>query len=646
MSAGLGLSVGAAPARGLRADARSRRRPLRREVAPLSRPGLLWRELLGWRLARPVARSGPSVAAVRAAWTGIAGLDEADLAARRARPMPARALLDGDSGAERLALVAEAIRRETSLALRDNQIDCALRLLAGDCVELRTGEGKTLAAALAALAAASVGVSVHVVTVNDYLAARDHDLIAPIARRLGLTSGVLLQAQNDAEKRGIYDSDVVYGANKTFVFDALRDRREARGPAEARRPRQMGQAFAILDEADSVLIDDATVPMILSEPSAPPPPADLELFAALLDFADRARAGRDRVQDAQGAWRLSAAGHVALAEAARDWAHPAARDDGLVTLAETALAARHAIRRGVHYVCRDGAVVMIDQSTGRLMPDRTWAYGLQQMVELKEGLAPTAETRTVAQMTQQTYFRRYALLAGLTGTARECRGEFWAIYGLRVCRIRPHARPRLANAGLRVFARADRKWAAVADDAIAAARRRAVLIGVNDVAESTALQEVFAARGREIAVLDALSEAREAELVAAAGTPGRITVATHLAGRGTDIALAPEVRAAGGLHVIIASAMASARLERQLYGRAGRQGDPGSYTRMISLEDRGLAEGVPPVRGRLGRLCLRLRLVPGRALAWLQAARDARARRLRRRTLLREQDLARQLGYG
>lgn len=645
MSAGLGVRV--APQRRLRADARSRRHPLRRAVGPLSRAGLLWHELLGWRVAGSAVRDGgPSVATVAAARSDFEALAEAEITARIAQPMSARALRAPDTGAERLALVMEAIRRETGLTLRGNQIDCALRLLSGDCVELRTGEGKTLAAALAALAAASVGVSVHVVTVNDYLAARDHDLVAPIARRLGLTSGVLLQGQDDADKRAVYDNDVVYGANKTFVFDALRDRREARGRAQDRRPRQMGQAFAILDEADSALIDDATVPMILSEPAASPPRADLDLFAALLDVAAQMRAGRECVQDARGAWRLTEAGHVALAEAARSWAHPAARDDGLVSLAETALAARYAIRRGVHYICQDGATVMIDQSTGRLMPDRKWAYGLQQMVELKEGLAPTSETRTVAQMTQQTYFRRYALLAGLSGTARECRAEFWAIYGLPVRRIRPHARPRLRDSGLRVFATAARKWEAVADNAIAAARRRAVLIGVNDVAESMALQAVFAARGQEIAVLDALNEAQEAELVAAAGTAGRITVATHLAGRGTDIALASDVRAAGGLHVIIATAMASARLERQLYGRAGRQGDPGSYIRMISLEDRALTEGAPRLRGGLARTCLRLRCAPRRALAWLQAGRDARARRLRRRTLLREQDLARQLGYG
>lgn len=646
MSAGVG-ATSVAPQRRLRADARSRRHPLRREVAPLSRAGLLWHELVGWRgAASGLREGGPSVAAVAAARSDMAALTEAEITTRIAQPISAQALRAPDSGAERLALVMEAIRRETGLTLRDNQIDCALRLLSGDCVELRTGEGKTLAAALAALAAASVGVSVHVVTVNDYLAARDHDLVAPIARRLGLTSGVLLQDQGDSDKRATYDSDVVYGANKTFVFDALRDRREARDRAQDRRPRQMGQAFAILDEADSALIDDATVPMILSEPAAPPPRADLDLFTSLLEFAARMRPGRECVQDARGNRRLTEAGHVELAEAARSWSHPAARDDGLVSLAETALAARHAIRRGVHYICQDGAIVMIDQSTGRLMPDRQWAYGLQQMVELKEGLAPTPETRTVAQMTQQTYFRRYALLAGLTGTARECRGEFWAIYALPVRRIRPHARPQLRDAGLRVFATADRKWQAVADDAIAAARRRAVLIGVNDVAESMALQAVFSARGQEIAVLDALNEAEEAELVARAGTTGRITVATHLAGRGTDIALASDVRAAGGLHVIIATVMASARLERQLYGRAGRQGDPGSYIRMISLEDRALTEGGLRFRGRLARLCLRFGIAPRRVLAWQQAGRDARARRVRRQTLLREQDLARQLGYG
>jgi preprotein translocase subunit SecA len=634
--------------RGLLPFARSRRKPARANVAELSRIQLYWQEHLGWRLRGGGAertRIEALISAVHARWEELCDLDELAFARRVAEPSchPAR-ILRTDAAAD-LALVLEAVHRETGLALRDNQIECALRLVMGQCVELRTGEGKTLAAGLSALVAARAGVPVHVVTVNDYLAARDRELVAPIARRLGLTCSVVRQTDADADKQAAYDCDIVYGTNKTFVFDALRDRREKRLGRDVGEARQMGQVFAIVDEADSVLIDDATVPMILSEPAAEPPAADIELFRALLDFASHARPQSERVLDPRGNWRLTDKGVAILAKAAEGWPHPSARDDGLIDLAETALAAQHSYRDGVAYVIRDGEVVMIDQSTGRLMEDRKWAYGMQQMIELKEGLCPSPENRTVGQMTQQTYFRQYLHLAGLTGTARECRGEFWAIYGLPVRPVAPHAPSRLRDLGFNLYGAEGAKFQAVAAEAMEVARDRAVLIGVNDVAESAALQSVFAHAGQEVAVLDALTEAQEADLVAAAGAKGRITIATHLAGRGTDVALAPEVREAGGLHVIIASMMASGRLERQLYGRAGRQGDPGSYTRHVSLADRGLSEGASGPLRRLGALMLRLRLVPRLALGWVQAARDGHARTLRRSTLLREQELARHLGY-
>lgn len=630
--------------------ARSRRNPARAEVAELSRLRLFWHERFGWRLNGSAGPGGARITAIRhaveAEWAGLSDLSAAALDARISGGVCRPARLATREGAAQIALVLEVMRRETGLSLRDNQIDCALRLILGQCVELRTGEGKTLAAGLAALAAARAGVSVHVVTVNDYLARRDHALIAPMARALHLTSAVVIQDDSDEDKQRAYDSDIVYGTNKSFVFDALRDRREKRLGRDPGTARQMGQAFAIVDEADSVMIDDATVPMILSEPTAAPPAADLRLFRDLLAFADAAEAGRDRVRDARGNWRLTAMGIDRLARLARCWAHPSSRDEGLIELAETALAAYHAFSNGVAYIIRGSEVVMIDQSTGRLMGDRKWAYGMQQMIELKEAVPPSPENRTVGQITQQTYFRQYRHLAGLTGTARECRGEFWAIYGLTVRAVASHAPSRLHDKGFRLHRDEAAKWRAVATEAMAEAETRAVLIGVNHLTESAALQEVFAEMARPVSVLDALTEAHEAELVAKAGQLGRITIATHLAGRGTDIVLAPEVRTAGGLHVILASSMASRRLERQLYGRAGRQGDPGSYTRHISRADRGLIEGAMGPLRLLARACLSLRLIPRRALAWTQIARDAHARSLRRKTLIREQDLAKHLGYG
>lgn len=642
MTAGFGFSATS----GLRAVGRSRSRPARREVTPLGRATLFWQERAGWRLPKGEGLAPDAVATVLSSaqrWSARAE-PMADLCA--GLPPPATQLLTTPQGLDRVALAHEAVRRITGLSLRHNQVECALRLLAGDCVELRTGEGKTLAAGLAALAAASVGVPVHVVTVNDYLVRRDHDLIAPIAASMGLTTAFVLQGMEDDEKRQSYDADIVYGSNKTFVFDALRDRREARDPKRRAIARQTGQAFAIVDEADSVLIDDATVPMILSEPLDRVLPADVVLFTALVDFAQSCLPDRDRRRDGAGAWRLTVAGIDRLAEVSQHWPHPAARDDDLIGLAETALAACHTFHEGVHYILRDNAVVMIDQATGRLMPDRKWAYGMQQMIEVKHALTPTPEARTVGQITQQTFFRQYLHLSGLTGTAHECRSEFWAIYRLTVRPVAPHAPSRLMDQGLVLHATAAAKWQAVARRALQVAETRSVLVGVNDVAEAAAVHEALQAAGAtDIAVLDALSEAEEAAIVARAGQSGRITVATHLAGRGTDIALSPDVRAAGGLHVILASIFASGRLERQLIGRAGRQGDPGSHEMHISLGDRGLVDGVPPILRMLALAGLRLRLWPRWIVNRLQASQDGRARKSRRKSLLREQDLAERLGY-
>lgn len=629
----------------LKAFARSRRRPVRREVPPLSRLGLFVDEWFLWRVARGGDRLGALRAAIAEAGPPLLALSEAELTRVLQRPLRAEALLDPARGAERFAAVLEVIRRNTGLSLRANQIECAVLLLNGDCVELRTGEGKTLAAALAALVAASVGVSVHVVTVNDYLAERDHGLIAPMAARLGLSSAVVLQTDSDDDKRRAYDHDILYGTNKTFVFDHLRDRREARTLLDEARPRQTGQALAIVDEVDSVLIDDATVPMILSEPAKRPPAVDLALFRNLIDFARALAPGEERVRDRQGNWRLTPRGIAKLERVAALWRHPLAATADIIDLAELGMTAVYGFLEGVAYVVREGEVVMVDQATGRLMADRKWDYGLQQMVEMVAGVVPSAETRTVGQVTQQTYFRQYRVLSGLTGTAHECRSEFWAIYRLGVKRVAPHAPSRMRACGLRLFRTAETKWQAVAARAIEVAETRAVLVGLNDVAESAALKAVFDDLGREVAVLDALTEAQEADLVAVAGTRGRITIATHLAGRGTDIALDEDVREAGGLHVIIASVMASGRLERQLYGRAARQGDPGSYDRMISLEDRGLVEGAFSIWRGVVTWILRRGLAPTFCLAQIHADRDRRARTVRRKTLLREQDMTKRLGY-
>lgn len=634
-----------APQVPLYAFARSRRNPVRRTISPLQSWLMVANEWVMWRFATRSDPLEPLLPLITQEWDRLRPMPDDQLyATLTAEVVGATDLAQPHLMARAFAQGLEAVRRHSGLSLRHTQITCALGLLRGDCIEMRTGEGKTLAAGLAALVAARSGISTHVITVNDYLAERDHSIIAPVAQRLGISSAVLRQSMSDDEKRKVYDVDLLYGTNKTFVFDHLRDLRDRRKDARA-ISRQMGQAFAIVDEADSVLIDDATVPMLLSEPAGPLPEADLKLFYDLSEFAQDLPEGTHRRRDGNGMWRLTSEAALQLHELSQTWTHPICGTEDLLNLAEEALNAWYNFRRGEAYLVQEGKVVMIDQSTGRLMADRRWGYGTHQFVEIKEGLEPSSENRTVAQITQQTYFRQYRILSGLTGTARECRGELWAVYGLPVYRIAPFAPPKLRDLGLSVFLTSAQKNQFIAQRAIDMAQSRAVLVGVNDVIEAEALANLCRSLGHDVAVLDAQSEAQEAELVADAGQIGRITIATHLAGRGTDIALQGALRAEGGLHVIIGSAMSSGRLERQLYGRAGRQGDPGSYEIAISLQDRGLKDGAMTLWRRVMTWALAWRIAPRFALAQVQSQRDATASRARKRALLNEQHLAGQLAY-
>ena len=624
---------------------RSRIRPVRARVQNLHRLRLYWQLWCSFRWQRAHRIPAHLLMDIEYVADECQSLSEAQLKARY-QQQKAKASADflvEDS--ELLGVLVALIERRTGFRLRHNQIETALSLLTGVVVELRTGEGKTLAAQLAALAAASVSVSVHVITVNDYLAHRDFEQCQMLTDGVGLSVGLVCADDSDEQRRQAYDSDIVYLNNKTLVFDALRDQADARKKKRAFSPRLMGQVFAIVDEADSVLIDDATVPMILSEVGSPPPPVDQALFEALFAFARGLALPRHASQDAQGWWRLNDQGRRELASALSalkdviDW------DEHLVRLAENALFALHELHERVHYVIQDEAVVLIDRSTGRLVPDRKWSYGLQQLVELKSGVPLTGETQQIEQMTQQRFFRRYHRLAGLTGTARECRAELWAIYGLAVHIVAPHRAPQMTCTGQSVFATNQAKWRAIADRAAELSATRSVLIGVNDVESSQALQAVCRDRGLTVHILDALSEAMEASLIEKAGEPGRITIATHLAGRGTDIPVSAEVLAAGGLHVIIASVMGSSRLERQLSGRTGRQGAPGSYEWMISLEDRQWREGLILGWQWLRAAGFSLGVPAMRLKSFVQSARQQTEQKRRISALLREQRMAQQLGY-
>ena len=501
------------------------------------------------------------------------------------------------------ALVREAARRHVGMRHFHVQLLGGAAMMGGAIAEMETGEGKTLTALLPAITAALMGRPVHVITVNDYLARRDAEQLGSVYAALGLTVGLAEHGQSPQDRRRAYASDVTYCTNKELVFDYLRDRLVL-GPRRASARLLVDRMFrdgqigglqplllrglhcAIVDEADSVLIDEARTPLILSGAQEGAENA-AGLYEAALDIGRRLDPGDAfQVLPNEKSIRLTADGENQIAELAAGlpglWIIRRAREE----LVQHALAALHLYRRDVQYIVADGKVQIVDEYTGRDMPDRSWESGIHQLIEAKEHCAITERRKTLAQITYQRFFRRYVHLCGMTGTATEPAGELYATYGLPIVRI-PTNRPlRRANAGTRMLPTAEQKWKAVLRSVQAETRAgRAVLVGTRSVEASEQISQLLRAAGLEPMVLNARQDREEAEVVARAGQPGRITVATNMAGRGTDIQLHAAVRDAGGLHVILTEYHESRRIDRQLYGRAGRQGDPGSYEAIVAIED-------------------------------------------------------------
>jgi preprotein translocase subunit SecA len=480
--------------------------------------------------------------------------------------------------AQALAAASVTAAEQLGWTAREPQLLAATALLHNRLAEMATGEGKTLATGLAAAVAALAGVPVHVVTANAYLAARDAARLAPLFHALGL-SVACAAGGDEAARRAAYAHDIVYATAKDLAFDFLRDRQDgALEPAAVATaaPRLRGLSLALLDEADSILLDEAEVPLILSR-SMPQAARRAFLWQALA-LARRLEPGSDfELRRADRQALLTSAGEERLAVLAQGlggpWQRPRYRREAL----HTALAALHLMRRDEHYVVRNGRVELLDEVTSRVAEGRVWSRGLHTLVALKEGLAPPDETETVAQTTFQRFFQRYWRLGGLSGTLWEARHELGRVYGAKVVRIPLH-RPCLRREWpARIVAAAAPPWPeAVQRIAALAGAGRPVLVGVDGIAAARALAEALAAAGVPHRVLDALHDADEAAIVAAAGRAGQVTVATRMAGRGTDIELDAAARAAGGLHVLNLQCNPSRRLDRQLAGRAARHGDPGS----------------------------------------------------------------------
>lgn len=508
--------------------------------------------------------------------------------------------LNDELVAESFGLIREVASRKLGMRHFDVQLFGGRVMLEGMVAEMETGEGKTMTATLPAVTAALAGIPVHVVTVNDFLVTRDAEWMGPIYRAFGLTVGTITEGMDLEARREVYGRDVTYCTNKQLAFDYLKDRlllgqenRSLHLQIEGlyrSRPRTSrlllrGLCFAIVDEADSVLIDEARTPLIISNRG---------------DSSDEESCYREAIEVAR---KLSSPGDFTLRPRERNveitdlgkariarmskayggvWSGAKRREE----LVRQALAAVHLYHADKHYLVKEGKVQIIDEYTGRVMPDRSWERGLHQMIETKEGQALTGRQETLARISYQRFFRRYLRLAGMTGTAREVTGELWAVYRLNVVSIptnRPLQRKQYPDS---VYATAEARWRAVLNRIREMHEiGRPVLVGTRSVAASEHLSRLLSSHRLPHQVLNARQDQEEAQIISQAGQKGRITVATNMAGRGTDIRLAPGVAELGGLHVLATERHEASRIDRQLFGRGGRQGDPGSFEIMTSLED-------------------------------------------------------------
>lgn len=541
---------------------------------------------------------------------------------------------------ELFPLLLEAARRGLGVDLYDEQLRAGWAMAQGAVVELQTGEGKTFVAMLPAAWYALRGQGVHVMTVNSYLARRDCELLTPSLGLLGLTVG-LLDSPAPAERRAAYACDVTYGPGCEFGFDFLRDRvarlaADSRSPAESLRERmrgrdsgnalgvQRGHAAAVIDEADSVMLDEAATPLVIAGAGVDSP-CDAELFRAAASVASDMLAGRDYVLEPTGPRLIGTSDRSAWTTPPRSQQTRLKRPWSVYI--EQALRAQLLLRRDVDYVVQDDQLLFVDRTTGRVHAERTWRDGLHQALQVKERLPVTAETRSLARVTRQRYFRLYERVCGMTGTVTGAERELRAVYGVEIVPIPPHRPCRREEWRTRVFSTCDAKERAIADAARELqATGRPVLIGAPAIEVSERLSRRLAALGLDHRVLNGKQDASEAEIVARGGERGAITVATNMAGRGTDIRLGEGVAELGGLHVIATEPQAARRLDRQLMGRAARQGDPGSFQRFVAADDPLLAESPRLARRMVAAADAQgeARLDIDRALAAAQRAAERR----------------------
>lgn len=499
-----------------------------------------------------------------------------------------------------LACLGECARRSLGLDPYPCQIVGALALMNGGLGEMATGEGKTLTLALACVMEAWKNHPVHVVTANDYLARRDAEKLSDFYRLCGLRSAAVQDAMRSEERQRAYAASVTYTTSRELVADFLRDRLRLRRfhdehrrhlarltgslPANSADTVLRGVHSVMIDEADHVLVDEALTPLILSQPRPDP---------LLSELSEEAWKIASQMEEKKHYKKQLAVKSITLTAEGESFVHAGERchsifksDKWSRSLVRDALRVREFFNRGQEYIVRDGIIAIVDPSTGRTLHQRSWGQGIHQLVECKEGLEPTPQTTTLSSISFQRFFRMVPKLAGITGTAWENREEFWRIYSLPVLRI-PRNKPlKLNRYRDRFFQTRRQKWEAVVREVVKMRESgRPVLIGTISVTDSEELSEMLRREGVEHELLNAVHHEKEAGIIASAGEIGRVTIATNMAGRGTDILTPDKTLERGGLHVIAASRNSSGRIDRQLYGRTARQGNPGSVSAFSSLDE-------------------------------------------------------------
>ncbi|MBR9812596.1 preprotein translocase subunit SecA [bacterium] len=639
--------------------------------------------LFGSRNQRVLVRLQKTADRVTALEDEITALDDAALAAKTDEFR--KRLADGEKLdaliPEAFAVVRAAAQRTLGMRHFDVQLIGALVMHDGKIAEMRTGEGKTLVATLSAYLNALPGKGVHIITVNDYLAARDAEWMGKLYRFLGLTVGCVLSGQSPDEKRAGYGADITYGTNNEFGFDYLRDNMAFSSAEKVQRDLH----YAIIDEVDSILIDEARTPLIISGPTDDDPALYQKINAII------PRLSKQEEEDGPGDFSIDEkAKQVHLTEEGHDSVEAALSSAGLLAEGESlydaanivlmhhlnaGLRAHHLFKKDVDYIVRGSEVVIVDEFTGRTMPGRRWSDGLHQAVEAKEGVTIQRENQTLASITFQNYFRLYDKLAGMTGTADTEAPEFHQIYSLEVVVVptnKPVARDDLPD---QVFMSAREKFEAIAKDITDARNKGApVLVGTASIETSELIDQLLTQQGVPHEVLNAKQHEREADIIAQAGRPGTITIATNMAGRGTDIVLGGNLEAeldaigdgdtaardaarrdweqrhktvidAGGLHVIGSERHESRRIDNQLRGRSGRQGDPGVTRFYLSLDDSLMRIFTPP---RMRAMLQKLGMEEGEAIEhkWVNRSIETAQRKVEshnfdiRKQLLEYDDVA------